>query len=298
MQVLCAEKHGFPGVLLLTASGDVWTNLEFFPQPTWLRLLVSGAVLFLLWLLYRLRVMQLAHRIRSRVERLQNERERNARMLHDTLLQDVQGLILRFQAVAERIPDGEEERAEFEAALVAADDVVARARDLAYGQRIDDMADLCASLAEIVATTPLDPHVQVRLVVEGKARALNPHIAAEITRIVREALLNIAEHAQAPAAEIAVGFEASHLAIRVRDYGVGIAEHMLALAHTGKDGHFGMIGMCERADRIGGNLTICSSPGEGSEITLTLPAKLAFSGPMRRRDWISRLVESSMRDRP
>jgi signal transduction histidine kinase len=75
------------------------------------------------------------------------------------------------------------------------------------------------------------------------------------------------------------------LAIRTRDDGVGIPEHVLVRGH--KDGHFGMIGMRERAEKIGGGITISSSPGEGSEVTLTLPAGLAFAKRRsRRRAWL------------
>jgi signal transduction histidine kinase len=275
----------------LIKSGDVSTHLGSLSQSIWSRLLIAGAVVVVFWLIYRLRVTQLARRIRSRMEQRARERERIACELHDTLLQDLQGLILRFQAVAERIPAEQEARAELEAALVSADAVVAQARGQAYDLRVDDSGDLCAALAEIVATTPLDPPIPVRLVVEGRARTLDPFAAAEVTRIVREALFDIAQYAQAPAAEITVGFEASHLAVRVRVYGRGIAEHVPA--HTEQDGHFGMISMRKRADRIGGKLTINSSPDDGTEISLTLPAELAFSGRMARRNWISRLVRSS-----
>lgn len=286
-----AEKHGPPNVLLLTKIDDVSTPAGYFSQTIWLRLLIAGAALVVFWLIYWLRVTQLAHRIRSRMEQRARERERVACELHDTLLQDLQGLILRFQAVTERIPAEKEARAELEAALVSADAVVAQARGQAYSLRVDDNGDLCAALADIAATAPFDPPMQVRLVVEGRVRTLDPFVAGEVTRIVREALFNIARHAQAPATEIVVGFGTSHLAVRVRVHGGGIAEHVLA--HAEQDGHFGMIGMRERADRIGGNLTIHSSPDDGSEITLTLPAKLAFSGRVARRNWISRLMRSS-----
>src|SRR5690606_25855455 len=154
----------------------------------------------------------------------------------------------------ERIPASQEARAELEAALVAADDVVAQARDHAHRLCVADMGDLCAAVADIAATTPFNEPIQVRLVIEGPDRDLSPFVAVEVVRIVREALLNIAQHAQTHAAEIAVGFETSHLAIRVRDYGVGMTREIPV--HSRKGGHFGMNDMRERADRIGGILTV------------------------------------------
>lgn len=261
-----------------------------FVQSVWFLLLCSVLTLVLLWLVYRLRVTQIANRIRSRLEERMKERERIARELHDTLLQGVQGLILRFQAVADRIPVEEKSRQQLDAALATADNVVADARDRVRDLRgIESTDDLCAIIQQLVATAPFDPPIPVRIVVEGKQRPLHPLVAAEITRIVREALFNIAYHAQAPSAEIAIGFEARHLAVRVRDYGVGIPESVLARGH--KEGHFGMIGMRERAERIGGGITINSSLDDGSEITLTLPAELAFAKQKPRgRRWLARFL--------
>ena len=253
-----------------------------FFQSRWFLLLCAVLALASLSLLHRLRMAQVAGRIRNRLEERIQERERIARELHDTLLQGVQGLILRFQAVADRIPVGEKSRMQLEAALATADDVVADARDRVRELRgADGTADLCANVEQLVAATPFDPPIPVRILVEGKPRPLHPLVAAEVTRIVREALFNIAHHAHASSAEIAIGFEPRYLAIRTRDDGVGIPEDVLVRGH--KDGHFGMIGMRERAGKIGGSITISSTPGEGSEVTLTLPAELAFAKRRPRR---------------
>jgi signal transduction histidine kinase/ligand-binding sensor domain-containing protein len=267
-----------------------------FFQSVWFLLLCSGLVLASLWCLYRLRVAQIANRIRSRLEERINERERIARELHDTLLQGVQGLILRFQAVADRIPVEEKSREQLETALAAADEVVLDARNRVHDLRGTEVTgDLCAIIEQLVAATPFDPSIPVRIVVEGKPRPLHALVAAEITRIVREALFNIAHHAQASSAEIAIAFELRYLAIRVRDDGIGIPEDVLARGH--KRGHFGMIGMRERIERIGGSISLSGSPKDGSEVTLTLPARLAFvNHKPRRRASLSRFLQRSLAD--
>lgn len=277
---------------VIAANNDgVWNEtgaaLDFEIPPTffqsiWFLLLSSGLALASLWFLYRLRVAQIAHRIRSRLEERIEERERIARELHDTLLQGVQGLILRFQAVADRIPSEEKSREQLEAALATADDVVVDARNRVRELRgAEGTGDLCAIVEQLVADASFDPPIPVRIVVEGKPRPLHPLVAAEITRILREALFNIAHHARATSAEIAIGFEPRYLAIRTRDDGVGIPEEVLVRGH--KEGHFGLIGMRERAEKIGGGITISSSPGGGSEVMLTLPAELAFAKRRSRR---------------
>jgi signal transduction histidine kinase len=277
---------------VIAANNDgVWNEtgaaLDFEIPPTffqsiWFLLLCAGLAFASLWFLYRLRVAQIAHRIRSRLEERIEERERIARELHDTLLQGVQGLILRFQAVADRIPCEEKSREQLEAALATADDVVADARNRVRELRgAEGTGDLCAIVEQLVAAASFDPPIPVRIVVEGKPRPLHPLVAAEITRILREALFNIAHHARATSAEIAIGFEPRYLAIRTRDDGVGIPEQVLVRGH--KEGHFGLIGMRERAEKIGGGIAISSSPGGGSEVMLTLPAELAFAKRGSRR---------------
>lgn len=247
-----------------------------FFQSVWFPLVSSALVLILLWAIYRLRVTQIARSIHGRLDERAKERERIARELHDTLLQGIQGLMLRFQATADRMTHDEKIHEQLEAALVAAEDVVIDARNRVRDLRgAEGTNDLCVIVEQLVTDTPFDPPIPVRIVVEGRPRLLHPFVAEEIKRIVREALFNIAYHAQASSAEVAIGFEPRHLAIRVRDDGIGIPQDVLVSGH--KDGHFGMLGMRERAEKIGGDIMIVSSPDAGSEITLTMPAKLAFA---------------------
>ncbi|KRB07950.1 sensor histidine kinase [Lysobacter sp. Root690] len=267
-----------------------------FVQSVWFLLLCAVLTIASLWFLYQLRVAQIAERIRSRLEDRIAERERIARELHDTLLQGVQGLILRFQAVADRIPNEDKSRAQLEAALMAADDVVMEARDRVHDLRgKEEAGDLCTIVEQLVAAIPFDPPILVRIVAEGRMQDLHPAVAAEITRIVREALFNIAHHARASSVEIVISFEAKYLAIHVRDDGVGVPENVLA--HGKKDGHFGMIGMRERAQKIGGTLAISSGPGGGTEVALTLPTELALAKRRSgRRAWLSRLLRRNSAD--
>lgn len=265
-----------------------------FVQSIWFLLLCCGLAAAALWALYRLRVAQIAHRIRSRLDERAKERERIARELHDTLLQGVQGLVLRFQAVADRIPGGEASREQLEAALAAADDVMVDARNRVHDLRGEDegMGDLPTIIGKLVATAPFDPPIPVRIVVEGKPQPLYSPVVAETTRIVREALFNVAHHACASSAEVAIGFESRYLAVRVRDDGIGIPEAVLAQGH--KDGHFGMLGMRERAERIGGTITVSSTPSGGTEVTLVLPSRLAFAKRgLRRSIWLPRFLRRS-----
>ncbi len=255
-----------------------------FYQSAWFLATCLASVLIILFALHRLRVGQAARRVQVRLEERNAERLRIARELHDTLLQGVVGLILRFQAVANRLSREDASSIRLEAALAEADAVVVDARKRVRDLRgSEDGEDLLLGLERIVAETPFEPAVPIRIVVEGRPQPLNPLVSKEVSKIVREALLNIAHHAHATSAELSIGFEPRRFAIRINDRGVGFPEHVLRRGH--KEGHFGLVGMRERAERIGGTLVISSASGQGSEVMLILPAKLAYAKPVPHTPW-------------
>jgi len=246
-----------------------------FLQSGWFLVLCAGLLLLLFWGFYRFRVTQISGRVRTELEARVQERERIARELHDTLLQSVQGLTLRFQSVANKMPPGDRSRDLLESALKRADDVMVdgrnRVRDLRLADGPGDLADV---LREAVDAAVFDPHVSVHIAVEGAPRKIHPVVLAEIGRIAGEALFNIALHAKTRSVEIVTSYGEHQLMLRIRDDGVGIAPDVLAAGQ--KPGHFGLVGMRERAERIGGALSVESAPGSGTTVKLTLPAKLAF----------------------
>jgi len=247
-----------------------------FVQSRWFLALCIVLALLMLWLAYRLRMAQVASRIRSRLEERVGERERIARELHDTLLQGVQGLVLRFQSVANRMPAEEPSRKMLESALKRADEVMIEGRKRVQNLRSNDRpGDLLGILRELVDSAEFNPPIPVRAVVEGKPRPLHPLVSAEIRRIAGEALFNIARHARARSVDAEITFGDRHLGIEIRDDGVGIAEPVLTSGR--KEGHFGLVGMRERAERIGGTLAIDSRAGQGTHVMLKLPAKLAYA---------------------
>jgi signal transduction histidine kinase/ligand-binding sensor domain-containing protein len=247
-----------------------------FFQSKWFLALCGLLALLVLWLAYRLRMAQVAGGIRARLEERLGERERIARELHDTLLQSVQGLVLRFQSVANRMPAEGSAREQLEAALNRADEIIADGRDRVQDLRVADASgDLPELLKERAIGASFDPAVPIRIVVEGKPRPVNSLVSLELGRIADEALFNVARHAQASSVDLTIRFARRQLGVEIRDDGVGIAAEVLEKGH--KHGHFGLIGMRERAERIGGSFSIESSPGVGSTVTMTLPARLAFA---------------------
>jgi len=106
----------------------------------------------------------------------------------------------------------------------------------------------------------------------GDAKEMHPIVRDEIYRIGYEAIGNAYKHSQASRLDVELKYT-QDLSLRVRDNGVGIDPSTAAL---GKDGHFGLRGMRERAARIGGKLTLVSSANSGTEITVVVPGGIVF----------------------
>jgi signal transduction histidine kinase len=257
---------------IIAANNDgVWNNtgatlhftiLPAFNQTRLFYALCALLCLLVLYALFRVRTRQVAAAVRGRLEARLADRERIARELHDTLLQGVQGLILRVQAVAGRITQGDPARALIlaEQALERADQVLGEGRDRVKELRAtaDDEADLPLALVaegeQLVLTHP----AQFRTSVEGAHRDLYPIVREEVLFVAREALHNAFQHSQAQHIEAEVSYGESVLHVRIRDDGRGIRAEVLEAG--GRPGHFGLLGMRERAQKIRAQLKIWSKP--------------------------------------
>jgi signal transduction histidine kinase len=210
------------------------------------------------------------------------ERERIARELHDTLLQTFQGLVLQFQAAANRLPAGQPFRDALDRALQSADSALVEGRNRVRDLRVEGAnGDLTkgwiALAAELGAHQPL--HFEVT--VEGQPRTLHPLVQEEIQRLGEEALRNAFQHANASAIHITVGYRSGQLLLDIRDNGVGLPTEVASKGE--RLGHYGLVGMRERARRIGGSLSIVSREGAGTEVLLSVPGKAAYV--RRERRW-------------
>jgi signal transduction histidine kinase len=124
-----------------------------------------------------------------------------------------------------------------------------------------------------------------RVHVEGAPRNLHPILRDEVYRITGEAIRNAFRHADAKQIEVEIHYDDRQLRVRVRDDGKGIDPKLLSDA--GREGHFGLPGMRERAKLTGGDLTVWSKPSSGTEVELTIPGGHAYvTTPERRRFWL------------
>lgn len=275
---------------LLAANADgVWspqpaaftfTIAHAFWQTWWFRALVVLGVLGGLYLAYTLRVRQLASRMRMRMLVRTAERERIARELHDTMIQGVQGLILRFQAVADRLGDDPEVQAIVQPALDRAEEVLIEGRERVTELRSRRRRDFPEELARLAAN-PIFPQDRIApLALARTPRAIAPGIIDDLLAVLGEALGNAATHSQASRIEIVLRFGRFSFVAQVRDNGIGMAEHVIA--RGAPPGHFGLVGMKERIESLGGRFAVESASGFGTVIELRIPARIAYARPAPR----------------
>jgi signal transduction histidine kinase/ligand-binding sensor domain-containing protein len=274
-------------------SDGIWNDsaakLDFFVAPAyyqtnWFRALCVAAFLALLWALYQLRLRQLAWQFDTRLEERVGERTRIARDLHDTLLQSFHGVMLHFQTGINQLPEhpGEARTAEarktLEKAMDQAEHAIVEGREAIQGLRssvveTNDLALAMRTLGEELAANANSVAFQVH--VEGASRDLHPILRDEVYRITGEGIRNAFRHAEAKRIEVEIHYDDRRLRVRVRDDGKGI--DLKLLSDDGREGHFGLRGMRERAKLIGGKLTVWSELDAGTEVDLRIPAARAYT---------------------
>jgi signal transduction histidine kinase len=255
-----------PGAELQIVILPPWWN------TWWFRTAYGSAVLLAIWFFYAMRLKQATAVIRARLGERLHERERIARELHDTLLQDFQAVILRFQLAAKRMSKGDPNRTVVEEGLDYADKVLAEGRNYIRDIRADTKADdeLSKSLADYGNELSQYRPVAFSLNVIGPEFKLDPIVRDEIHGIGREAIGNAFKHSSGSNVRVEIEYKQNELELRIRDDGDGIDPDLLSV---GRPGHWGIHNMKERAEKIGAKLTISSQPGSGTSLELKLPVR-------------------------
>ena len=209
------------------------------------------------------------------------ERERVAAALHDTLLQSMQGMILRFQGVSHRLPQASPERAAIETILDQADEVLADGRHQILALRMpvvygDNLSQAFAAIGQSLQENFNTPF---RMVVTARPAPLNGDRGEQIYSIVREALYNAFQHAQAGHIELELVYGCEFFSLYVRDDGRG----MVPSPASGDGGYRGLAGMRERAEHMGASIEVLSLPERGTEVILKVPGEICYQTPRRGR---------------
>jgi signal transduction histidine kinase/ligand-binding sensor domain-containing protein len=250
------------------------TQQPFFYQTTLFRLIAVAVFVGLCAGIYRLRIRQIAAGMSARFDERLAERTRIARDLHDTLLQTIQGGKLVTDDALDCNTDQERMRSALQRlsgwlgqAIEESRSAVDRLRS-STTQR-NDLAEALRSAGE---DCTVQRSIEFHLSVTGASREVHPIIRDEVYRIGYEAIRNASLHADASRLDLQLSY-VTDLVLRLRDNGKGIDP---AIAEKGKQGHFGLIGMYERASRVRGQLTISGSPAGGTIVELVVPAMIAF----------------------
>ena len=171
-----------------------------------------------------------------------------------------------------------------ETALKFADQVLLEGRERVRDLRAEGATatELSQMLADYGKELSEGSAVEFKVTVIGSPISLHPVVTDELYRIAREALANAFRHAHASSIEVEITYNCASLCIRVRDNGCGIDPETLG---SGRLGHWGLSGMRERARNIGAHLSMWSNPGTGTEIDVTIPAKVAYMRSRKESPW-------------
>jgi signal transduction histidine kinase/ligand-binding sensor domain-containing protein len=250
----------------------------------WFRTTCAILIALFVFVAYSYRLHQIARQFELRLGERVNERTRIARELHDTLLQSFNALLLRFQTAADLLstrPD--EARRTLEStidqtaqALIEGRDAVHQLRSTSLGS--NDLVSALGSLGKALAADGSNRDAPAfHLEVEGTPQDLLPITRDEVYRIAGEALRNAFRHARARSIEVDICYDGRQLRLQIRDDGQGIDPQLLRT--DGLSGHYGLRGMRERAQSLGGELTIWSEVNSGTEIDLSVPSSIAYTKP-------------------
>jgi ligand-binding sensor domain-containing protein/signal transduction histidine kinase len=266
--------NGNGAAVTLAVTPTLW-------QTWWFRI---GLVLFAglaTLIIYRLRMHHVTRLLNTRFEERLAERTRIAQDLHDTLLQGVLSASMQLHVGVDQLPDDSPARATLKRVVNLMGQVIDEGRNTLRGLRspTESAEDMAAALSRVPQEFGDQDGVDFRVVVEGPSLPLRSVIRDDVYSIGREALVNAFRHSRATSIEVEVEYSPVLLTMVIRDNGSGIDPEMLK---SGRDGHWGLSGMRERAERIGARVKVMSRPGSGTEVELRVPGEIAFESNASR----------------
>jgi signal transduction histidine kinase/ligand-binding sensor domain-containing protein len=239
-------------------------TIQLFVEPplyrqVWFLALLGAALLLTLWM---------AHlaALRTRSDAIRDERSRLAREIHDSLLQGFGGIALQLHAASTRLALPQDKQPLLDRILLLVDRTLTQAREVVWDIRLPGLSavELSVECTDAAQRILGDTATETRVNVRGIRRMLDRSAQAEAMHIVGEALTNVRKHAEASSVLIALEYGWRSLRLSIVDDGNGFD---LALPGTAA-GHWGLLGMRERASRIGGRLAIKSKPGGGTNVSI------------------------------
>nr|BFE85450.1 sensor histidine kinase [Planobispora longispora] len=205
------------------------------------------------------------------------ERGRLAREIHDTVAQGLAGIVTQLEAAEEAANDAEAVRRRLAVARSLARESLTEVRRSLDDLRPGPLAEtrLPEALSELVSGWSAANELPATLTVTGTARLLHPEVEVVVYRAVQEALANVARHAEAGKTGVTLSYMEDVVVTDIRDDGVGFTLRNGPLRNrrlrSGQRG-FGLTAMRQRVVRLAGNVEVESAPGQGTAISVTIPA--------------------------
>jgi len=213
--------------------------------------------------------------MRARLEERVAVRTRIAQDLHDTVLQGIVSAAMQLHVAVDQLPANSPVSLRLNRVLELMRHVMEEGRNAIRGLRSSDSDsdDLGQAFSRIPKELEIEAQIDFRVIVLGLARKLRPLIRDEVYQIGRELVVNAFRHSRASFIEVELEYAPKRFRLVVRDNGCGIDPQVL---HSGRDGHWGLAGMRERAERVGGRLRVWSRATAGTEVALSIPSAIAF----------------------
>lgn len=259
-----------PADLAVLAHPSWWTAQRI----AWLATGIGGLALLIgLWafvLKKQVRAQAAIIETQTKLTATLDERQRIARELHDTLEQDLMGVTLLLDDTAERLNGGAPQAVE---PLSIARHLLRRSREESRSTIRDlrsvslEQLGLPAAIEDTLQPIATAAHLAFTFSTEGEARKLPALVEASLLRIAHEGLSNAAKHAHASRVTTRLEYAAKEVRLEVSDDGEGFAPGEV----DARAGHFGLQGIRERVNKIGGTVRIASQPGRGTTLRVTVP---------------------------
>ena len=283
MDVLPSEGDGVTVVAITKGRPTFW-------QTWWFLLGIAIVCALGAVMLFRLRMHRVTQELSLRLEERLAERTRIAQELHDTLLQDFLSASMQLHVANDQLALDSPAKPLVTRVLDMMGRAIEEGRNTVQGLRSSSCGsqDLEQAFSRIQQELAVMQGARFRVIVEGVPRPLRPAIGDDVYLVGREALANAFRHSGATEIEVELEYATDQLRVLVRDNGCGISSDALQSA---RDGHWGLSGMRERAERIGARLRILSRVSAGLEIELSVPSHIAYipRDSDRPPTWLSRL---------
>jgi signal transduction histidine kinase/ligand-binding sensor domain-containing protein len=255
-----------PGLMSESAVSFYWR--PHFYHAWWFYLSCAAAAGGAVWFAYRARMRQ----AQARFDAVLGERNRLAREMHDTLIQGCTGVSAVLEACASVFPEAASSstRNLLDCARTQIRAVTDEARAAVWNLHRGGGTEISLLVDRMARQACAASRVPVKVETSGKPVVLDPLVEHDIMMVAREAVSNAIRHARPNEVALGIHFQRGRMRMTVHDDGCGFDPAQIA-AEDG--GHFGLIGMRERTERLGGHFAVRSAPGKGTELCVEVPTR-------------------------